>query len=58
MNNNMLKFLRILSPQNALIGFAVQGVVVVDAMRKGEIIRGIPVVANADDFFEYEKIMW
>lgn len=38
--------------------FAVHGVVVVDAMRKGEIIRGIPVVANADDFFEYVKIMW
>lgn len=35
--------------------FAVRGVVVVDAMRKGEIIRGIPVVANADDFFEYVK---
>ena len=35
--------------------FAVHGVVVVDAMRKGEIIRGIPVVANADDFFEYVK---
>ena len=26
-----------------------------DAMREGEIIRGIPVVANADDFFEYVK---
>ena len=35
--------------------FAVRGVVVVDAMRKGETIRGIPVVANADDFFEYVK---
>lgn len=35
--------------------FAVKGVVVVDAMRKGEVIRGVPVVANADDFFDYVK---
>lgn len=35
--------------------FGVVGVVVVDAMRKGEEIRGIPVVANADDFFDYVK---
>lgn len=35
--------------------FVVTGVVVVDAMRKGETIRGIPVVANADDFFEYVR---
>lgn len=35
--------------------FAIKGVVVVDAMREGEVIRGIPVVANADNFFEYVK---
>lgn len=35
--------------------FAVKGVVVVDAAREGEVIRGIPVVANADNFFEYVK---
>lgn len=35
--------------------FTVGGVVVVDAMRKGETIRGIPVVANADDFYDYVK---
>lgn len=35
--------------------FVVTGVVVVDAMRKGGTIRGIPVVANADDFFEYVR---
>lgn len=35
--------------------FAVQGVVVVDVPRKGQVIRGIPVVANADDFFAYVK---
>lgn len=35
--------------------FAVAGVVVVDAMREGESIRGIPVVANADNFFDYVK---
>lgn len=35
--------------------FAVAGVVVVDAMREGDSIRGIPVVANADNFFDYVK---
>lgn len=35
--------------------FAVTGVVVVDAMREGESIRGVPVVANADNFFDYVK---
>lgn len=35
--------------------FMVTGVVVVDAMREGETIRGIPVVANADNFFEYVR---
>lgn len=35
--------------------FEIKGVVVVDAMREGEVIRGIPVVANADNFFEYVK---
>ncbi len=35
--------------------FIVRGVVVVDKDRKGEVIREIPVVANADDFFEYVR---
>ncbi|MGN0343023.1 MAG: sugar transferase [Roseburia sp.] len=35
--------------------FAVTGVVIVDASRKGNTVRGIPVVANADDFFEYVR---
>lgn len=33
--------------------FTVSGVVVVDENRKGDTICGIPVVANADDFYEY-----
>ena len=36
--------------------FAIRGVVVVDAQMKGEVIRGIKVVANADDFFEYVRM--
>lgn len=35
--------------------FEITGVVVVDAMRQGETIRGIPVVANADTFFAYMR---
>lgn len=35
--------------------FSVKGVVVVDEQMKGQEIRGIPVVANADDFFEYVR---
>ena len=35
--------------------FSVNGVVVVDEQLKGTTIRGIPVVANADDFFEYVR---
>ncbi len=35
--------------------FEVNGVVVIDKQRKGETIRGVPVVANADDFYEYVR---
>lgn len=35
--------------------FEVGGIVVVDVPRKGETIRGVPVVANADDFYEYVR---
>ena len=35
--------------------FSVNGVVVVDEQLEGTKIRGIPVVANADDFFEYVR---
>lgn len=35
--------------------FSVNGVVVVDEQLEGTEIRGIPVVANADDFFEYVR---
>ena len=35
--------------------FSVDGVVVVDEQLKGTTIRGVPVVANADDFFEYVR---
>ena len=35
--------------------FDVCGVVIVDKPRKGESIRGVPVVANADDFYEYVR---
>ena len=35
--------------------FFVSGVVVVDEPLKGTEIRGVPVVANADDFFEYVR---
>ena len=35
--------------------FSVNGVVVVDEQLKGTTTRGIPVVANADDFFEYVR---
>ncbi len=33
--------------------FMVRGIVVVDKPREGDVIREIPVVANADNFFEY-----
>ena len=36
--------------------FSVNGVVVVDEQLEGTEIRGIPVVANADDFFEYVRM--
>lgn len=36
--------------------FIIKGVVIVDEQREGEVIRGIPVVANADNFFEYVKM--
>lgn len=35
--------------------FSVDGVVVVDEPLKGTEIRGVPVVADADDFFEYVR---
>lgn len=35
--------------------FEVSGIVVVDKPRKGETIRGVPVVANADDFYEFVR---
>lgn len=35
--------------------FEIGGIVIVDMQRKGETIRGIPVVANADDFYEYVR---
>lgn len=35
--------------------FSVNGVVVVDKPMEGETIRGIPVVANADTFYEYVR---
>lgn len=35
--------------------YEVSGIVVVDKPRKGETIRGVPVVANADDFYEYVR---
>ncbi len=35
--------------------FEICGIVVADRMRKGETIRGIPVVANADGFYDYVK---
>lgn len=33
--------------------FIIKGVVIIDEQRQGEMISGIPVVANASDFFEY-----
>ena len=35
--------------------FEVSGIVIVDVPRKGETVRGVPVVANADDFYEYVR---
>ncbi len=35
--------------------FEVGGVVITDKKRKGETVRGVPVVANVDDFYEYVK---
>lgn len=35
--------------------FEVRGIVIVDKPRKGETVRGVPVVANADDFYEYVR---
>ena len=35
--------------------FEVTGIVIADKPRKGETIRGIPVVANADSFYQYVK---
>ena len=35
--------------------FAVKGIVIIDKQMKGQKIRGVPVVANADDFFEYTR---
>ncbi len=35
--------------------FEVRGIVIADKQRKGETVRGVPVVANADDFYEYVR---
>ncbi len=35
--------------------FDVEGIVIADVPRKGETVRGVPVVANADDFYEYVR---
>ena len=35
--------------------FIVKGIVIVDKQRQGDIIREIPVVANADNFFDYVR---
>lgn len=35
--------------------FMVKGIVIVDRVLTGEKIRGVPVVASADDFFEYTR---
>ena len=35
--------------------FEISGIVIVDKPRKGETVRGVPVVANADDFYEYVR---
>lgn len=35
--------------------FDIKGIVIVDIPRKGETVRGVPVVANADDFYEYVR---
>lgn len=36
--------------------FAVKGIVIVDKERQGDVIRQIPVVANADNFFDYVRM--
>jgi len=35
--------------------FTIDGIVVIDEDREGEMIQGIPVVANTADFYEYLK---
>ncbi len=35
--------------------YVVSGIVVVDKPMEGEVIRGVPVVANSDNFFEYVR---
>lgn len=35
--------------------FMVKGIVIIDKVLTGEKIRGVPVVASADDFFEYTR---
>ena len=40
---------------NKFTDFKVTGVVVVDVEMKDQVIQGIPVVANADDFLEYVR---
>ena len=35
--------------------FIVRGIVIVDKQREGDVIRQVPVVANADNFFEYVR---
>ena len=35
--------------------FLVKGIVIVDRQRQGDVIREIPVVANADNFFDYVR---
>ena len=36
--------------------FVVKGIVIVDKERQGDVIREIPVVANADNFFDYVRM--
>lgn len=35
--------------------FEICGIVIVDKPREGDVIRGVPVVADADDFYEYVR---
>lgn len=39
--------------RNRYRNFVIKGIVIMDANRKGDVIRDVPVVANADDFLDY-----